>query len=1379
MKKGILVVTLILLLISLITADSDSSSTLEWKMFGRNLNNTRFYPDTVNITNMGVLWNFTTNGSINSMSSAIADDVLYIGSRDKKIYALNATTGQHIWNYTTGDRIDSSPAVSQGVVYIGSDDNRVYAINVTNGTQVWNFTTGGTISYSSPAVSSQAVFIGSSDYNLYALNFSDGTQLWNYTTSYAITSAPAVSNNYVYFGSGWSDNSVYAIDVFNGTHIWNYSTGGDVTASVAVADGRLFIGSIDTNFYALNASTGQHLWNFTTGDYIESSPAYTNGIVYVGSDDDLLYAINASTGAQVWNYTTTYDITSSPVISSNLLFVGTDVGLTAINLSNGAHMWNYSMSISSFNSPAIANGIVFMASSDQNIYAFSAGQDETPVLSLGSPDHNSLKNSTDPVDVSFNCYATDDQGIFNISLYLTNKTNQSFAINLSQSNVGRSINKTWTISMHNGTYTWACLAYDTVGQKIWSANRSLTVDGTLIEYFDLYGYTKYPNGSIINNTNVTVDVYFIVPGQGPVLNSSFSVLSNNTGYFNVSNIRIYNDAFYKPVVKHYNGSLVDYIGASLPEFPYFELENVAPVDFYVKQAATLNFSAVNASGSPIYFQYQIKDQKLGYSIQNNFNSYSLNVEVAVPNDRNYSIMIYPNGSFPVSADVTNLSNYYAKNFNCTESMERLTGYVTINNSAGFDSFSIVSYLLEPGRMMFFGDNAPAMFNFTADDFYNLSTGAFNISLVAPVENSTIILFAIVENSSEYYGGFQEVSLSYNTTPSEVNFTLYKLLGSNSNLTVNGQNGQQSIPLKQKEIIIYNSTGSFINDFAFVEIELSYNSYNQTNFTLMRDVSQNTNGTFSIPLLNISGIERINVYSSSGAPTKKSFTVFQLSSEVNLTLNDPFDVQDPDGDSLGDLYVDMISFSSECDIPNYNSSCSLFSAGETNKSHVKPLSVVMGGAPISFRMRNVDNITVHYVNVDLLASGPPDALFDSNSTNNNDTSYFAQAWRFGSSGPEIYDYVIIGAPYQEANVNQSGINESLQINITIPVLYDDDWNVIWNTSAGDNVTNISTDSSLNDYADYIGTEYESYFNSTVVVCNETNENLTDLCYKDTDQNMIWFKIPHFSGVGPEHIGVFQEIPASTTATSSGGGGGGGGFVPTTVDEEEVSQSKSWDVLSLDENTMHISKPEISVSKITFSASEEVLGAEITVRNLVEQPDIVADIGGAVYQYVEFELSDNINDSVISRADIEFQVSKNWVTANVVNTSTVTLYRWTGEWAKLETKQIKSNSTHLFYSAESPGFSYFVITGQRIDTSTVVVEAEASISIVQPEVKPIKEEPEATDSFPWLIFLIIFFVVVPGVGIGILFLVAREKKTAKSAQDEFIKQKKKFKEMVEKV
>ena len=40
-----------------------------------------------------------------------------------------------LWNYTTGARFDSSPAVVNGVVYIGSDDDNVYALNAANGTK--------------------------------------------------------------------------------------------------------------------------------------------------------------------------------------------------------------------------------------------------------------------------------------------------------------------------------------------------------------------------------------------------------------------------------------------------------------------------------------------------------------------------------------------------------------------------------------------------------------------------------------------------------------------------------------------------------------------------------------------------------------------------------------------------------------------------------------------------------------------------------------------------------------------------------------------------------------------------------------------------------------------------------------------------------------------------------------------------------------------------------------------------------------------------------------------------------------------------------------------------------------------------------------------
>ena len=89
------------------------------------------------------------------------------------------STGQLLWKYTTGGLIDSSPAVSDGVVYIGSNDGNVYALNAATGAQVWSFTTGGIV-YSSPAVVSGVVYIGSYDGNVYALNAATGAQMWSF-----------------------------------------------------------------------------------------------------------------------------------------------------------------------------------------------------------------------------------------------------------------------------------------------------------------------------------------------------------------------------------------------------------------------------------------------------------------------------------------------------------------------------------------------------------------------------------------------------------------------------------------------------------------------------------------------------------------------------------------------------------------------------------------------------------------------------------------------------------------------------------------------------------------------------------------------------------------------------------------------------------------------------------------------------------------------------------------------------------------------------------------------------------------------------------------------------------------------------------------------
>ena len=133
-----------------------------------------------NVGNLGLKWSYATGDRVHS-SPAVANGVVYVGSDDHNVYALNASTGAKLWSYTTGDVVDSSPAVANGVVYVGSYDGNVYALNASTGAKLWSYTTGASV-YSSPAVANGVVYVGSDDGNVYALNASTGAKLWSYTT---------------------------------------------------------------------------------------------------------------------------------------------------------------------------------------------------------------------------------------------------------------------------------------------------------------------------------------------------------------------------------------------------------------------------------------------------------------------------------------------------------------------------------------------------------------------------------------------------------------------------------------------------------------------------------------------------------------------------------------------------------------------------------------------------------------------------------------------------------------------------------------------------------------------------------------------------------------------------------------------------------------------------------------------------------------------------------------------------------------------------------------------------------------------------------------------------------------------------------------------
>jgi outer membrane protein assembly factor BamB len=137
-----------------------------------------------NVGNLALKWSYATLGPVSE--PAIANRMLYVGSQDHNVYALDARTGAKVWSYTTGGAVESSPVVADGVVYVGSEDFNVYTLNALTGTKLWSYTTGkhlvsslvppnGVVS--SPTVENGVVYVASEDNNVYALNGRTGAKL--------------------------------------------------------------------------------------------------------------------------------------------------------------------------------------------------------------------------------------------------------------------------------------------------------------------------------------------------------------------------------------------------------------------------------------------------------------------------------------------------------------------------------------------------------------------------------------------------------------------------------------------------------------------------------------------------------------------------------------------------------------------------------------------------------------------------------------------------------------------------------------------------------------------------------------------------------------------------------------------------------------------------------------------------------------------------------------------------------------------------------------------------------------------------------------------------------------------------------------------------
>src|SRR5690349_16540783 len=115
------------------------------------------------VSGQTVVWKYATGSGIYS-TPCVGGDVIYFGSSDMHVYALNKKTGKLIWKFKTDGAVNTTPVLDENKVIVNSADGSVYALNKDSGNIVWRFKTKGEHRYdlwdyylSSPAIDNHVV----------------------------------------------------------------------------------------------------------------------------------------------------------------------------------------------------------------------------------------------------------------------------------------------------------------------------------------------------------------------------------------------------------------------------------------------------------------------------------------------------------------------------------------------------------------------------------------------------------------------------------------------------------------------------------------------------------------------------------------------------------------------------------------------------------------------------------------------------------------------------------------------------------------------------------------------------------------------------------------------------------------------------------------------------------------------------------------------------------------------------------------------------------------------------------------------------------------------------------------------------------------------
>jgi outer membrane protein assembly factor BamB len=209
-------------------------------------------------------------------------------------YALNVSTGAHVWNYSVDEWL--TIAFDNQRVYFGGNNGHLVAANQDDGSIYWRLNLTGAI-LTSPVVENSTVYVGVRDV-IYAIS-TLGEILWQKLIPSQPREDAKIAEGYSLPPEPGVHTEIISL-LSQGHHLYGVIT--HEKTVVSGSDGnRPWARYASSDIFCVDPNSKEVKWLIPSPNYDKGLVGVSDEFVYFGTDP--IYALDSYTGEITWNYT--------------------------------------------------------------------------------------------------------------------------------------------------------------------------------------------------------------------------------------------------------------------------------------------------------------------------------------------------------------------------------------------------------------------------------------------------------------------------------------------------------------------------------------------------------------------------------------------------------------------------------------------------------------------------------------------------------------------------------------------------------------------------------------------------------------------------------------------------------------------------------------------------------------------------------------------------------------------------------------------------------------------------------------------------------------------------------------------------------------------